>query len=255
MGEAVLELNASDERGIEVVRGKVKQFAQKHLDLPPNRQKLIILDEADSMTLGAQQALRRLMELWPNTRFALACNSLAKIIEPLQSRCALLRYSKPTNEQILGRLLYIVEKEGVQADPEGLEAILFASDGDVRQAVQHLQAAWTGLGRVTAESVWRVCDQPSPEMIKQILQSCVEGDIEEALSLVRRAWQQGYSGMDIITSIFRVVKLWDYFTAGVREREGIQLQFIKEISSTHQRMVQGVVSLTQLEGLIARLCL
>ena len=98
--EGVLELNASDDRGIDVVRNRIKAFAQKKVTLPPGRHKVIVLDEADSMTEGAQQAMRRTMEIYSSTtRFALACNQSEKIIEPIQSRCAVLRYSKLTDQQ------------------------------------------------------------------------------------------------------------------------------------------------------------
>ncbi|KAJ3077969.1 replication factor C subunit 4, partial [Quaeritorhiza haematococci] len=110
--EAVLELNASDDRGIDVVRNRIKMFAQKKVTLPPGRHKIIILDEADSMTPGAQQALRRTMEVYSNTtRFALACNISSKIIEPIQSRCAILRYTRLSDNQILKRLMEICEAE------------------------------------------------------------------------------------------------------------------------------------------------
>ncbi|PKU81605.1 replication factor C subunit 2-like [Dendrobium catenatum] len=112
--EAVLELNASDDRGIDVVRNRIKMFAQKKVTLPPGRHKLIILDEADSMTSGAQQALRRTMEIYSNTtRFALACNTSSKIIEPIQSRCALVRFSRLSDQEILSRLLTVLEAEKV----------------------------------------------------------------------------------------------------------------------------------------------
>ncbi|CAH8470034.1 unnamed protein product [Schistosoma bovis] len=132
--EAVLELNASNERGIEVVRTKIKMFAQKKVSLPEGRQKIIILDEADSMTEGAQQALRRIMELYSRTtRFALACNDSSKLIEPIQSRCAVLRYARLTSAQVMARLLEVSRIEGVSYTEEGLEAIVFTADGDMRQ--------------------------------------------------------------------------------------------------------------------------
>ena len=105
-------------------------FAQKKVTLPPNRHKIIILDEADSMTSGAQQALRRTMELYSaTTRFALACNMSSKIIEPIQSRCAILRYTPLTDEQVLQRLVEVCRAEKIEYTPEGLEALIFTSEG------------------------------------------------------------------------------------------------------------------------------
>ena len=113
--DAVLELNASDDRGIETVRQRIKMFAQKKVSLPANRHKIVILDEADSMTAGAQQALRRIMELYANsTRFALACNISSKIIEPIQSRCAILRFGRLSDSEMLKRVMEICEMEKVK---------------------------------------------------------------------------------------------------------------------------------------------
>lgn len=109
-----MELNASDDRGIDVVRNKIKQFATKKVTLPPGRHKIVILDEADAMTKGAQQALRRTMELHSaTTRFALACNNSTKIIEPIQSRCAILRYARLSDVEVAKRLVE-VRHEGVR---------------------------------------------------------------------------------------------------------------------------------------------
>ena len=132
--DAVLELNASNERGIEVVRNRIKMFAQQKVTLPRGRHKIIILDEADSMTPSAQQALRRTMEVYSDTtRFALACNSSEKIIEPIQSRCAMLRYSKLTDAQILAKVIDVCKKENIEYTDDGLEAIIFTAQGDMRQ--------------------------------------------------------------------------------------------------------------------------
>ena len=156
--DAVLELNASDDRGIECVRDRIKMFAQKKVTLPEGKHKIIILDEADSMTTAAQQALRRTMEIYSNTtRFALACNISSKIIEPIQSRCAILRYTRLTDIQLLQRLMEICEFEKIKYTAEGLEAIVFTSEGDMRQAVNNLQSTHSGFELVSPENVYKVC--------------------------------------------------------------------------------------------------
>uniref|UniRef100_H9G473 Replication factor C subunit 2 n=1 Tax=Anolis carolinensis TaxID=28377 RepID=H9G473_ANOCA len=224
--DAVLELNASNDRGIDVVRNKIKMFAQQKVTLPKGRHKIIILDEADSMTDGAQQALRRTMEIYSKTtRFALACNASDKIIEPIQSRCAVLRYSKLTDGQVLARLMKIVEKENVQYTDDGLEAIIFTAQGDMRQ----------------------VCDEPHPLLVKEMLGHCVSANIDEAYKILAHLWKLGYSPEDIIGNIFRVCKTFQM-------AEYLKLEFIKEIGYTHMKIAEGVNSLLQMAGLLARLC-
>lgn len=154
---AILELNASDDRGIDVVRNKIKIFAQKKVSLPPGRHKLIILDEADSMTSSAQQALRRTMEMYSSTtRFALACNNSTKIIEAIQSRCAVLRFTRLRDSEILTRLQQVCAAENVTYTSSGLEAVIFTADGDMRNALNALQSTVSGFGIVDAESVFKV---------------------------------------------------------------------------------------------------
>jgi len=129
--EAVLELNASDDRGLDVVRQRIKMFAQKKVTLKPGHHKIVILDEADSMTGQAQQALRRTMELHSaTTRFAFACNNSSKIIEPIQSRCAVVRYSRLTNSDVLQRLRAVVAAENIgdKVTQDGLEALLYIAE-------------------------------------------------------------------------------------------------------------------------------
>uniref|UniRef100_A0A8C3KQV1 Replication factor C subunit 2 n=1 Tax=Calidris pygmaea TaxID=425635 RepID=A0A8C3KQV1_9CHAR len=219
--DAVLELNASNDRGIDVVRNKIKMFAQQKVTLPKGRHKIIILDEADSMTDGAQQALRRTMEIYSKTtRFALACNASDKIIEPIQSRCAVLRYTKLTDSQILARLLKIVEKEDVPYTDDGLEAIIFTAQGDMRQALNNLQSTYSGFGFINSENVFKI---------------------------LAHLWRLGYSPEDVIGNIFRVCKTFQM-------PEYLKLEFIKEIGYTHMKIAEGVNSLLQMAGLLARLC-
>jgi replication factor C subunit 2/4 len=222
--EGVLELNASDDRGIDVVRNKIKMFAQQKVTLPPGRQKIVILDEADSMTSAAQQALRRTMEIYSSTtRFALACNQSSKIIEPIQSRCAIIRYSKLSDKEVLERLLTVAQAEGVAYTPEGLEAVVFTADGDMRQALNNLQATSNGFGLVDQGAVFKVCDQPHPVVVGSIVRSCLAAKIDDAYDGVRALCDQGYSSSDIITILFRVVK---NFSAGEMS-EFLKLEYIK----------------------------
>lgn len=146
--QRILELNASDERGISVVRDKVKRFARltasgKRPDgkpCPPY--KIVILDEADSMTRDAQSALRRTMEKeGKSTKFCLICNYVSRIIEPLTSRCAKFRFKPLASEILVGRLKMIAEKEHVMVSGEAFQAIIDTSEGDLRRAITTLQSA------------------------------------------------------------------------------------------------------------------
>jgi replication factor C subunit 2/4 len=245
----VLELNASDARGIDVVRNKIKAFCQSKVTLPPNRHKIVILDEADSMTAAAQQAMRRTMEIYSKTtRFALACNVSTKIIEPIQSRAAILRYSKLADEQVLTRIRHVCQEEQVSYDTDGLEALLFTAEGDLRNALNNLQATVSGFGHVSAANVWKVCDQPHPATVREIIDACHDSDLKLAKQRVEALWRTGYSSTDIVGTLFRVTK------AHQGLEEGMLLEFLREIGFAQMRIAEGVDSLLQLLGLVSRLC-
>jgi replication factor C subunit 2/4 len=223
-------------------------FAQKKVTLPPGRHKIIILDEADSMTAGAQQALRRTMELYSETtRFALACNNSSKIIEPIQSRCAILRYSKLSDKQLLKRLMELCDMENVKYAPEGLEAIIFTADGDMRQAINNLQSTVSGFGFVNADNVFKVADQPSPLIVQNMIRQTFSGNIDGALELLNQLWHQGYAALDLISTMHKV-------TQSIEIPEFTKLEYLKEIGFTHMRILEGVPTLLQLSGLVAKLC-
>jgi replication factor C subunit 2/4 len=223
-------------------------FAQQKVTLPPGRHKIVILDEADSMTDGAQQALRRTMEIYSNTtRFALACNTSEKIIEPIQSRCAMLRYSKLTDAQVLAKTIEVCREESLDYTEDGLEAIVFTAQGDMRQALNNLQSTANGFGRITSENVFKVCDEPHPILVQEMLEHCVNGDIHSAYKIMAKLWRLGYAAEDIIGNIFRVCKRVDM-------NEKLKLVFIKEIGVTHMKIVDGLNSLLQMSALLARMC-
>ena len=244
--DAVLELNASDERGIDVVRNKIKMFAQQRIT---GQHKIILLDEADSMPAAAQQALRRTMEIYSSTtRFALACNTSSKIIEPIQSRCAILRFTRLSDAEVLHRLRQVCDAEDVTTTDAGLEALIFTAEGDMRNALNNLQSTHAGFGLVSDTNVFKVCDQPHPLIVKQIIKACQVGDIVEANKNLTQLWTDGYSSIDIIGVFFRIVKGSDTIS------EEMQLSFIRHIGMCHMRIADGLDTLVQLRGLCGRLC-
>lgn len=235
--------------GIDVVRNRIKAFAQKKVTLPAGRQKLVILDEADSMTSGAQQALRRTMEIYSaTTRFAFACNASNKIIEPLQSRCAILRYARLSDAQVVARILQIARAEHVEHTEDGLAALVFSAEGDMRQAINNLQSTQAGFGLVSGENVFRVVDSPHPVKVQAMLKACWETKIDQAIEGLDELWTLGYSCHDIVSSMFRVTKTMPGLS------EHARLEFIREIGFCHMRVLEGVQTFCQLSGVVAKLC-
>ncbi|XP_026497236.1 replication factor C subunit 2 [Vanessa tameamea] len=246
--DAVLELNASNDRGIDVVRNKIKMFAQQKVTLPPGRHKIVILDEADSMTDGAQQALRRTMELYSSTtRFALAANNSEKIIEPIQSRCAVLRYTKLTDAQIMAKVIEVCEKEQLSYTEEGVNAVVFTAQGDLRAALNNLQATAQGFAHVSPDHVFKVCDEPHPMLVRGMLEACIRQDIHEAYKVIAKLCKLGYAAEDIVSNVFRVCKTLD-------ADEELRLGLVREVGRTHLRVADGLASPLQLAALLARMC-
>ena len=205
---AVLELNASDERGIDVVRNQIKQFAQRKVTLPAGLFKIIVLDEVDSMTVGSQQALRRIMEMFSGTtRFALACNISAKVIEPIQSRCAIMRYNRISDEEMSQCIHRVSKKEGIQVTDDCVHAVVYTAEGDVRRALNVLQSLSTFDEVLTAETVYKIADVPHPETIEQALTMAINGDVNSAIAPIYHLYEQGYAPQDISLTILRVIKV------------------------------------------------
>lgn len=141
------------------------------------------------MTAGAQQALRRTMEIYSSTtRFAFACNQSNKIIEPLQSRCAILRYARLTDAQVAKRIKAIAAAERVEVSDDGLAALIFAAEGDMRQAINNLQSTHAGFGLVSGDNVFKVVDSPHPVKVQAMVKACYEGKVDDALDKLKELW-------------------------------------------------------------------
>ena len=205
--KATIELNASDDRGLSVVREKIKNFAMQKIPLPPNRHKIIILDEADNMTPSAQASLRvTISDYAATTRFCFACNDSSKIIEAIQSRCSLIRFSKLKNEEIKNRLIQVLNIENVNYDNDGIDAIVESSNGDMRYALNNAQSTFVGFGVINRENVYKIVDIPKPEIINQIIQFCFLGKFNNAVLLVDSLIDDGYNLIDFLIVMNRVVQ-------------------------------------------------
>ncbi|MCX8170679.1 MAG: replication factor C small subunit, partial [Candidatus Bathyarchaeota archaeon] len=183
--EYIMELNASDERGINVIRETVKTFARTK-PIGEVTFKLLILDEADNMTDDAQQALRRTMERYSETaRFILIANYSGKIIEPIQSRCAPFRFTYLPAEAAAKRIRYVCERENVDITDDGVEAILDLSGGDLRKTLNILQAAASTGKTVTADLVYAVVGKANPADIREMMLMALNGDFITARNKLR----------------------------------------------------------------------
>ena len=240
----VLELNASDERGIQIVRERIKDYART-LPLGEVSFKIIILDEADNMTSDAQQALRRTMELYTRTcRFILIANYSSKIIDPIQSRCAVFRFQPLKSEDIVARLKFIAEMEKLELKEDGLEAILYVAQGDLRRAINTLQAA-AALGAVDEASVYRVVGKVNPVEIREMMNFALRGDFLKARSKLRELMViYGLSGVDVIRQLHGEV-----FALNLPER--LKVKLADKIGEINFRLVEGADEEIQLSSLLA----
>jgi replication factor C small subunit len=243
---AVLELNASDERGIDIVRNKIKDFARSKAiqDVPF---KLIYLDEADALTKDAQHALRRTMEDYAqSTRFILSCNYSSKIISPIQSRCAVFRF-KPLPQDILVKLLSeIAIKEDLEVTAGALNFLYEASEGDARKAENLLQACSAITNKIDIKVVEQVVSFAEPKEIAEVIGLAISGKFKEAKDkLFNVMIKHGLSGMDIISQIQK--QIWNLENID----EKVRLELIKSCGDYEFRLVEGSNEFIQLEAMLA----
>ena len=257
--ENFTELNASDERGIDIVRTKIKNFA-KTAPLGGAGFKIIFLDEADALTSDAQSALRRTMERFSsNCRFILSCNYSSKIIEPIQSRCAVYRFRRLSDESIKKRLEYIAKDQVLSITEDGYEALIYVAQGDMRKAVNSLQAAAfiDPEKPISRETIYRTTATANPEDIINLVETALLGNFRAARKeLNRLLYEEGLSGEDIIGQIYRVISEMDnrmVLDLGLSEKRIVELVDI--IGEIDFRLTEGASEKIQLEALLAHFAL
>ncbi len=242
-----IELNASDERGIDVVRGKIKEFART-APLGNADFKIIFMDEADALTSDAQAALRRTMEKYSRIcRFILSCNYASRIIDPIQSRCAVFRFTPLSKEDIAEYLGKIIKNENVDIEPDALEGLIHVARGDLRRAVNSLQVAASMGKTITLDTVYQTTGMANPEEVKKMLETALSGDFVQAREKLDNIMiMYGLSGQDIIRQIHAT-----FFELSITDSEKVRL--MDKTGEIEFRIVEGSNERIQLEALLAYL--
>ena len=243
------ELNASDERGIDVVRNQIKQFART-TPLGEATFKILFLDEADALTTAAQAALRRTMETYAQTcRFILSCNYSSKIIDPIQSRCAIYRFKPLAPVAVKEEVCRIALHEGLSITTEAVEAIIYIAQGDMRKAINALQGAAIISSAIDETRVYAITSTARPDEIEDLMKLALSGDFDGAETLLASLLhERGIAPNELINQCYRalVQKPMD---------RGLKVELIDHLGDTDFRLSEGSNSDIQMEALIARFVL
>jgi DNA polymerase III, gamma/tau subunits len=239
------ELNASDERGIDVVRNQIKQFARTS-PLEGATFKILFLDEADALTPDAQAALRRTMESYAQTcRFILSCNYSSKIIDPIQSRCAIYRFRALGRDAVKEEIHRIATQESLTIQEDAIDAIIYIAQGDMRKAINALQGAAIISREIDEKMVYAITATARPDEIDELLDLSLKGDFEGAEAVLQKLLQErGIAPNELITQCYRVL---------VRRPldQGLRVALIDQLGVTDFRLSEGANSEIQMEALIA----
>ncbi|WP_292405458.1 MULTISPECIES: replication factor C small subunit [unclassified Methanoculleus] len=243
------EMNASDERGIDVVRSQIKEFARTS-PLAGATFKILFLDEADALTTDAQAALRRTMETYARTcRFILSCNYSSKIIDPIQSRCAIYRFRPLDAEAVIEEVRRIAAAEGLTVTEGALDAIVYVAAGDMRKAINALQGAAILRSAIDEEMIYAITATARPEEVDELLDLSIAGEFDEAEKILSDLIRgRGIAPNELINQCYRTLVRRDIDRT-------LKVRLIDALGETDFRLSEGASSEIQMEALLARFVL
>lgn len=247
--QAVLELNASDQRGIDFVRTNIKNFAETRIPFSENKIKLIILDEADNMTKDAQFALRGVIEKYSkNVRFCLICNYASKLIPAIQSRCTRFRFKPLKKELIIDRIKSIAEKEGVDMNDDGLDALINIGQGDMRKIINTLQSTSLAFNNiVTHDNIYSCVGKPTNSDISEIFNFIKNKSLKDTSDKISELVESGLDISDILTEISNRVIKHDHDDK-IYNRS-CKITMLKELAKIEERVASDCSTELQVYGL------
>jgi len=246
--ENVLELNASDDRGLYMINNTIYPFCKKKTD---GINKLIILDECDSITQKAQNLLANIIsEFRKNTRFVFICNDCTQIIESIQSICMIIKYPRIMKDHLIYKVEDICKFENIEYTPEGIDSLLFVSDMDIRQSINNLECIYYAFGKLNEDNVYKMIDKPKPIYIEKIINNCLKGELAEAIETTKELFNKGYYPNDILLTFMKCLLEKD-----LNIKETTKLKIHEIISLSYIRVNGGIDTLLQLCGCIAKIYL
>lgn len=247
--ESFLELNASDERGIDIVRGKIKDFART-IPLEKVPFKIIFLDEADALTADAQNALRRTMEMYSNaTRFIMSCNYSSKIIEPIQSRCAMFRFTSLEKDDIEKMIVHIAKSEKIHIEKDAVEALVEVGEGDMRKTINIFQSAALNAKKITEKQIYLLAARAKPKEIDEVISQAYNGSFAEARKALQKLMvNYGMSGQDVLNQMYdSIVKM--------NIDDGKKVRLVDRVGEYNFRLSEGADERIQIAALLAQIAL
>ena len=247
----VLELNASYDRGLTMIQQTILPFCKKKT----NNYKLIILDEADSITQKAQNLLNNIIaEYKKNTRFIFICNEGYKINESIQSRCILLYFPRISKKNIRKRLIDICTSESIKYDNDGITRLMFCSNYDIRQCINNIECIMYSGHNIIESDVDNIVDIPKLFNIRKILKNCIDGELKEAIETTQQLYETGYSANDILLTFLKYIENYKDYKE-FEENNMDDKELYKIISSSYIRVNNGIDSYLQLCSCISSIYL
>lgn len=254
----VLELNASDDRGLSIINNTIYPFCKKKINHKNNKDypnhKLIILDEADSITQKAQNLLSNIISEFRNTtRVVFICNDCTQIIESIQSRCMIIKYPRISSDNLYKKVKYICDIENIIYTEEGIHTLLFVSDQDIRQCINNLECIYYSFDKLDPINIYKLIDKPKPYYITEILKSCYDNNFEKTISIVKDLYYKGYTPNDILLTFMKY--LFENNNNNIVLDEETKLKLYEIISLSYIRVNGGIDTLLQLCGCISKIYL
>ena len=262
--ENVLELNASDDRGLSIINNTIYPFCKKKTscineenksDKYPSH-KLVILDEADSITPKAQNLLSNIIsEFRKNTRIVFICNDCTQIIESIQSRCMIVKYPRINSDNLYQKIKHICQSEKIPYTTEGINTLLFVSDQDIRQSINNLECIYYSFGKLEDTTIYKLVDKPKPYYISQILLHCMSNNYVETINTVKNLYNKGYTPNDILLTFMKYLFENNDELNKLNLKEETKLKIYEIISLSYIRVNGGIDTLLQLCGCTSKIFL